>query len=349
VLFSKFSFDGKDLVTGHRDGAVLRWDASSFRKIGVAIRHTRSLSAMRQCGDGHRWIVADDTGRAYIRDLSRDNAVAILGSRGCPVSAVRFDRQDRVVIADLRTCRVTPARQERWDVRSRRIVTPAPGGDPPGTTPQAASSEDFDARQIVASVLKLKEKSLPGLFLETAIDGRHVGLIGRADGGQRTATQDSSAGGSLEEAALTALTPDGAPNAIAVSPAGDRWVITGLDGTFEVFDVTARRTHQRFGHIGALRSAVFSPDGTTIATTGDDGTARLWDAETGATLAVFTGHDGPVLSASFSHDGEQLATAGADGTIRIYPVRPAGILALACSRLRGTPAWSRVSTRCPWE
>jgi WD40 repeat protein len=35
------------------------------------------------------------------------------------------------------------------------------------------------------------------------------------------------------------------------------------------------------GHTGHLRGVAFSPDGTLLATTSDDGTARLWDIATG--------------------------------------------------------------------
>ncbi len=36
--------------------------------------------------------------------------------------------------------------------------------------------------------------------------------------------------------------------------------------------------------------AAYSPDGTRIVTASDDKTARIWDARTGAQLAVLSGH-----------------------------------------------------------
>ncbi len=73
--------------------------------------------------------------------------------------------------------------------------------------------------------------------------------------------------------------------------------------------------------------AVFSPDGTRIATTNDDQTARIWDAATGKLLSTLLGHHGEVLSAAFSPDGTCIVTTSADGTARIWDVATAKLLA----------------------
>ena len=67
-----------------------------------------------------------------------------------------------------------------------------------------------------------------------------------------------------------------------------------------------------------MRAVAFSPDGATLASAGDDATVRLWNAKSGAALAVLTGHASPVNDVVFSHDGDSLASAGADATIRVW-------------------------------
>jgi WD40 repeat protein len=66
----------------------------------------------------------------------------------------------------------------------------------------------------------------------------------------------------------------------------------------------------RFG----LTSIVFADDGKRLLTSGYDGTARLWDRDTGKELYRFRDHKEFVWSAVFSPDGKWVLTGGGGGT-----------------------------------
>jgi WD40 repeat protein len=72
------------------------------------------------------------------------------------------------------------------------------------------------------------------------------------------------------------------------------------------------------GHEDGVNSAAFSPDGTKVVTASVDQTARVWDAATGAEIAVLKGHEGNVISAAFSPDGTKVVTASVDQTARMW-------------------------------
>lgn len=77
------------------------------------------------------------------------------------------------------------------------------------------------------------------------------------------------------------------------------------------------------GHGAGVRTVDFSADGAAVLTGSFDGTARLWDATSGATTATLAGHDAPLVEASF-RPGEGMAmTASRDGTAALWEV-PAG-------------------------
>jgi WD40 repeat protein/tRNA A-37 threonylcarbamoyl transferase component Bud32 len=81
------------------------------------------------------------------------------------------------------------------------------------------------------------------------------------------------------------------------------------------------RLAQLWFHEAAVRYVCFSPDGRRLATAGDDGMARVWDANTGEAITPPLRHDGPVPHVVFSADGRFLATAGGDGTARVWDLR----------------------------
>ena len=73
-----------------------------------------------------------------------------------------------------------------------------------------------------------------------------------------------------------------------------------------------------FSHSGGVFSVAYSPDGKWLATASGDGTAKVWDAESGKELLTLSSHTGGVFSVAYSPDGKRLATASGDGTAKVW-------------------------------
>ena len=81
-----------------------------------------------------------------------------------------------------------------------------------------------------------------------------------------------------------------------------------------------RERNRLLGHEGYVTDVSFSPDGNTIASSGQDGTIKLWNLK-GQELATFNGDQGRLGSVSFSPDGNTIASSGQDGTIKLWNLK----------------------------
>jgi WD40 repeat protein len=97
------------------------------------------------------------------------------------------------------------------------------------------------------------------------------------------------------------------------------------------------------GHADWVRGCAFSPAGGLLATTSDDRTVRLWQAETGRLIHSLADHQGPVSGCAFSPDGRLLATASFDGTAKLWRVATGELV----RTLTGHRTWVRAVSFSP--
>ncbi|MEH2169971.1 MAG: serine/threonine-protein kinase [Nostoc sp.] len=72
------------------------------------------------------------------------------------------------------------------------------------------------------------------------------------------------------------------------------------------------------GHENSVLSVAISPDGKTIASSGNDRTIKLWNLVTGKLISSLNGHFQQVNVVVISPDGKLLVSASDDNTIKIW-------------------------------
>jgi WD40 repeat protein/serine/threonine protein kinase len=116
--------------------------------------------------------------------------------------------------------------------------------------------------------------------------------------------------------------------AVAYTPNGDTLLVACTDNVHEgvreavhLWDTaTGKFKGQWLSHPGGIRAMVFSPDGKTLLTRGEDGKARLWDWASGRLrLPRPIDHlNADITCVAYSPDGRFVLTSGKDSKVRLW-------------------------------
>jgi WD40 repeat protein/Tfp pilus assembly protein PilF len=103
----------------------------------------------------------------------------------------------------------------------------------------------------------------------------------------------------------------------AINKQYDRLALGYTDGEVHVRDREGNLVGDPVKHTKAITGLVFAPDGQSLASASEDGTARVWDVKTGKPRGFVVTHKSPLTSVDIDRLGMWLLTTSKDGIAKV--------------------------------
>jgi WD40 repeat protein len=290
VFSVAFSPDGKVLLSGSRDGAVISWNVADGSERAKNQVLKLDVNALAISPDG-RWVAAgggdqDNTIRLY--DVEKKELTPPLDGHSKGVTSLAFSHDSAFLVSASFDHSI-----KVWDLKTRSTVRSIMKG------------HVLDG---VAKPVNAVAFSPDGKTLASGGNDGFLRLWDAKTGQQKTAFATVVAVDTI------AFNPEGTRIAAAGGP-GRKIHVWDLESGQEVLTLE--------GLTSGITCVRYSPDGKRIASTGKDKAVRLWDAKTGQKVSAFEGHEQTVYCLAFSPDGKTLASGSVDRTVRLWDM-PSG-------------------------
>jgi len=318
VNSAAFTDDGKLLALGSADGAITLWDTTDPVKpaaLGALTGHTGQVVTLAFAPHSRVLLSGGKDFTLRLWDLTGSNrGGVVLATHLAAVMSIAFAPDGRAVVGSddmtIDTWSLAdPAHPVRTGQLEKRTATAHHLTFSPDGRTIAGVGDDQTVRLWDADDA-------------TSITTLHVPAPARgaafADGGRILVTGDDTGMVWIWRLPPPTFSRAAGIDSLTYQPHGGALVIGEENGTVEV------RNGDKFTRLPAgnapVDGAAFSPDGTLLATGGQDGAVRLWNTTGPTPLATFAPGGQSVEALAFDPTGKTLAVGGDSRVITLWSV-----------------------------
>jgi len=313
--------DGSLLAASSRDRTARVWRSADGELVATLRGHAGEVQRVAFAPDGAQIATASSDGTVKLWSSS-GSLLATLQGHGAAVADLRFAKDGRSLVTSSLDGSV-----RTWDADASRYggarlqasgAAYAARWSPDG---QRIATASYDGR----IALWDGESLAPLTSWQAHPPGTSCHALGWTADGQSLVSGSWErfvrvwdAGTGSERAAFE---QDAGTADLAVSPDG-RYAAACSGKTVCVYDLERlERTHVFGGHTAGVLAVQFSPDSRLCVSSGRDGRALIWKADTGALLQELAGPAPDVADAAFTPDGLQVVVAGSAGIVQLHDAR----------------------------
>jgi WD40 repeat protein/serine/threonine protein kinase len=312
-----FSPDGRLLVTAGHQGGIHAGQFQVWDFPALTVRTNFSSFAFELASavftpDSKQLLIGDKIGRLLVWDVAEGRVVDILDPHTGGISTITFARDGRTMATSSgdRTLIVWDWLARKPSVRLRGHLGEVwSAAISPDGGMLASGSVEGTIRLFDTSTSHHERRTLPGeggLIIGFSADSRLLFIRGFKE----------ISSWRLADGAVTTIPIDGYQER-GLSPRADVHGIEPYaafgqaDGTLEYWNlatmsqIASWKVHER-----EVITAVFSPDGQFVATSGTKGDVKIWDAKTHREVRKFAALGRKLECVTFSPDGRLLAASG---------------------------------------